>query len=486
MYCTFNGQPVDGFNPLSVVLTAAHPRYLAQVPPGSQCHAVETDSAGATSVTYVPASTDGDQSGDVTTQDGTPKDITITNDFQTGGLVVLKEVTGAGAPQLAQGPFTFHVSCTFNGQPAAFESDVTIPKGDGTQTSFTSPPVEGIPAGPPGNETTCVVTETDNGGADATPPPVEVTIVPNEDVTVGLTAANGHDNPFSAGTIGLTKTVEGDLADQTWVTDATFTVAVTCQIDTTDASGNPVRATVYSAPVQISAGETIDPILGPDGQPVLLPVGTHCFGQETATGGATSSSIDHASFDDAVVVAAQEDPQQIQELTLTATNVFDSTAVAVTKKVTGSGATSAGDTTFTVEVSCVLDQGASAPTPIITNEAHTIKAGETVTIDGLPVGSHCWALETDTGGAQSTTVDNGSQSTAVELVAGQTAQITVTNTFAAPPAQPASSMPDTGLPVQPAVLGGLALILLGAAFKIRGRAPTRRPAGTLDGRTTDE
>lgn len=473
LFCAFNGAPVAGFDPLRVVLSPSEPRFGTAVPPGSQCYAVEVNGGGATDVTYDPPNpADPGQSGDVTTDDDAPQAITITNDYSVGGLVVAKAVTGFGTPELAQGPFVFHVSCTFDGTANAFEQDVTVPAGDGTQTSFTSPVVDGIPAGPADDPTTCVVSEVDNGGADRTPAPVEVTIVPGETVTAAFTTVDERANAFSAGTIGLTKVVEGDLADAAWVTDATFRVQVTCQIDLTDATGQSVRATVFSAPVDVKARQTIDAITGPDGQPVKLPVGTHCFGDETATGGATTAKVDHTSFGDGVVVVAQDDPDQPQALVLTATNVFDATSVAVTKKVDGPGAGDVGDTEFSIAISCVLDQGGTTPTPILTGEAHTLTAGDTVTVDDLPVGARCWAVETDDGGADSSTVTNGSQSTAVELVAASTAQITVTNTFSVTPPpvdHGGSTLPTTGAAFLPYLVGGLLATLVGVALLLLSR-----------------
>ncbi len=476
LYCTFRGEPVEGYNPLHVELRPDEPRYQADVPAGSQCHAVETDSGGATTVTYDPPG-DSDGSGDVTTAAGDPQAITITNDYAVGGIVVNKEVTGAGAPELAQGPFTFHVACTFDGEENAFEKDVTIPEGDGTQTTFTSPLVDGIPAGPADDPTTCVVSETDNGGADSTPSPVEVTIVPGEDVVAQFTADDGRANPFSAGTIGLAKKVEGPLADASWVQDETFVVQVTCQLDTTDEDGHPVRATLFSAPVEIGAGETIDALTGPDDQPLKLPVGTHCFGEEVEAGGATSHTVDHDSFEDAVVVEKQENPDEPQALMLTATNVFEATSVAVTKKVDGAGASGVGSTEFTIAVSCTLDQGYDEPTPVLTAEKHTIAAGRTVTIGDLPVGAHCWAEETDDGGAASSSVDHGTADDAVVLAADHTATITVTNTFDAPPSPPGGGLAFTGATVLPYAVAALGTVLVGLALLLvarrrRGTDPT--------------
>ena len=56
------------------------------------------------------------------------------------------------------------------------------------------------------------------------------------------------------------------------------------------------------------------------GNPVLLPPGARCFGVETQNGGATESTVDYDSFDNAVIAEAGD---ELQTLTITATNRFD-------------------------------------------------------------------------------------------------------------------------------------------------------------------
>ena len=421
--CTFNGTPIDGFDPKHIRLHPDRGVFQASVPSGSQCSVLETDSGGASVVIYDPAGATGqDGSGEVTTQTGQAQDITVTNRYDAGGVVVNKETTGAGTPELAQGPFTFSVDCAFNGVDHAVVESITIPEGDGDQTTFTSDPLTGLPAG-----AVCAVTETDNGGADDTPDPVTVTIEPNQNVTAGFTGDEA--NQFSAATIGLTKTLTGTAAEAEYATGATFTVQVTCQLETTDQNGDPVRTTVFSAPVDIKGGQSIEALTGADGEVVKLPVGTHCFGEETNTGGATSAVVDHDSFDNAVVATVQDDPAQAQALTIAATNTFEAAPLQITKIVDGRASGFVGDRAFTVQVSCVLDQGGAQPTPILTAQEHQVRAGQTVTIADLPVGAQCWAVETETGGATTVAIDHGSQADAVAVGQGVASSISVVNTF---------------------------------------------------------
>ncbi|MEV6104417.1 DUF5979 domain-containing protein [Streptomyces sp. NPDC051940] len=417
--CTYGGTPIEGYDPRELTLVPGNPRRIP-VPAGSTCTMTETDPGGATTVVYDPAGPTSGTSGEVPSQAGDPGEITVTNDYAAGSLVVSKEATGYGAPELAQGPYEFSVDCSFNGVDHAVQETIVIPAGDGEQTSFTSDPLTGLPAG-----AVCTVTETGNGGADTTPPPVTVTIVADETVTAGFTGDSA--NPFSAGTIGLTKTLDGEGADQPYATSAVFTIRVVCEKEAEDGT----RTTVFSRPVRIKGGETIDPVRHPDGDPVKIPVGSHCYGVETGDGGASAVEINADSYENGVVVRRAVNPDQPRYIDIDVVNTFDLGSIELTKELTGDAARYVGDRPFTVEVSCVLPQGGGKPTPIITGQEYTLTAGETVTIDDLPVGARCWAVETDSGGAAEVTVDHGSQPDALVVADGSTGVITVTNEFPA-------------------------------------------------------
>lgn len=423
LFCTFDGEAVEGYSPKQVEVPANDERYVTAVPPGSDCHVTETDDGGATEVTYIPAK-DGstETSGTVITESGVPAKVQVTNDFRAGSLSVNKETTGAGATVLAQGPFTFAVVCSFNGVDGVIDDVITIPAGTEGQTAFTSEKLEGLPAG-----ASCLVSETDNGGADYTPEPVTVVIPDSDNVIVGFTGENA--NTFSAGTIGLTKKLAGEAAGEDWATAAVFTVAVSCERDALDAGGNTIRTTVFNQTVTIKGGETVAALLGADGEPVKLPVGSHCFGTETNAGGATSSSVDHSSFDTAAVVEVQEDASVVQELSLTATNTFDYGSLVLAKKLDGAAAGYVGDREFTLALTCQLDQGQESATTVVDGRELTIKGGGTVTVDKLPVGADCWVAETVNGGASSVTIDHSDVASAAVVGAGEAATVTVTNTF---------------------------------------------------------
>ncbi|RLV57542.1 isopeptide-forming domain-containing fimbrial protein [Aeromicrobium phragmitis] len=441
LFCSVDGQPVKGFDPLSVTIdtTVDDGRVTVDVPPGADCRAVETETGGATEVVY---------SGTAETESGQPATIAIENQFRSGGLKIAKELAGPGAPSLAGGPFSFDVRCSFHGREDVFTDTVTL-QGDGATTLLESEVLDGLPVG-----ADCVVTETDAGGADQVPDPVTVTIPDEVDGEAQVVVA-GLTNVFSAGTIAVHKELAGDGADEAYATDAEFTVLLRCEREV-----EGVRTTVYSGEIALRGGDTIT-VLGTDGEPLRLPLGTHCFGEETVTGGATTSVVDHDSYEDAAVVAEGE---ELQELTITATNTFDLTDLAVSKELAGAGRDHVGDKEFTVAVTCVLDQGRGEPTVIVDAEEHRISGGETIRVEGLPVGADCWAEETETGGAAQVQVEGGTIAEPAVLTADEDNAITVTNTFAA---VPSGDLPNNGGPTWWYLLAGMVLVALGGGITTR-------------------
>ncbi len=232
-----------------------------------------------------------------------------------GGLVINKQLTGAGADQLGDGPFVFGVECQFEGKKV-YDDSVTLER-EGKEKALTSAPISGLPIG-----AECVITETDNGGADTTPPPVNVTIVQDVESTPLNTVVAEFSNAFSAGSIAVEKELAGDEADSKKVRDLEFAILVTCQIDSVDEQDNPVRATLFSGEAILKGGDTVI-LTGDDDEPVALPLGTHCFADETDDGGADKSVVSHDSFDNAVEVTAGT-PDELQALTLSVVNTFQS------------------------------------------------------------------------------------------------------------------------------------------------------------------
>jgi hypothetical protein len=279
------------------------------VPYGSTCTVDETDDGDATISAISPAAP-------IEITSGTPAyAVDVTNTYYVGGLVINKQLTGAGADQLGDGPFVFGVECQFAGEEV-YDDSVTLER-EGNETALTSAPIDGLPIG-----AECVVTETDNGGADTTPEPVMVTIVQDVGSTPLNTVVAEFTNAFSAGTIAVAKELAGDEAGSKAVRDLEFTILVTCQIDSVDEQDDPIRATVFSGEAIVKGGDTVT-LTGDDDEPVALPLGTHCFAEETDDGGADESVVSHDSFDDAVEVTAGT-PDDLQDLTVSVVNTFQS------------------------------------------------------------------------------------------------------------------------------------------------------------------
>ena len=421
--CTFRGATVQGF-PQTMVFNGSGQQQVSGVPAGARCTAAETATGSATTVTYdPPLDPPGEGSAPVTMVNDQVRTITVTNTFDLGNMAVDKRVTGAGTPAFSGGPFTFSAACTFNG--GTYSRSLTATWDPATQTYLSS-----VATGPIGS--TCVVHETDSGGADAAPAPVSVTLEkgPAQGAYPSDTVIAAFTNEFSAATVQLTKTLAGPASGEAWATDASFTVQVTCQRETT-VNGAPERETLFSGPVTIKGGQTLPVTTG--GTPVTLPVGARCWAVETVTGGATAAAVEPSSWETAPPVVVQDPASGLQQLTITATNTFDYGTLVVAKVLAGGAAGLAADIEFQLQATCVLPTGAGE-TPIITNEPLTLQGGQTKTLEKLPVGARCWVAETANGGATATTVDHGSAAdAAVVTAAGAPAQasITATNTFEA-------------------------------------------------------
>lgn len=147
-------------------------------------------------------------------------------------------------------------------------------------------------------------------------------------------------------------------------------------------------------------------------------------------------------------------------------------------------------------VTCQIDLNGARVT--VYSGSVPVAGGQTVLVTGpggspvlLPPGAHCFAAETDTGGADASSVDFDSYDNAVIVVAGDelgTVTITAVNTFDSPPVPPiyppyppapwnggpSGSLSWTGFPAGQWVLLAFALFALGAGLV---SATRRRRAG---------
>ena len=358
------------------------------LPIGARCWADETDTVGATSVAI-----SNDEANKVTITDADPEvTITATNTYDPGGSLVgeddsgiriTKTLTGAAA-QYAQGPFRFETVCTLAGFTLP-----TFPLTELTPQSLVGY-VNPIPVG-----AQCTVTETFNGGAAGGVPTVVGTVtVPAVDAPAVDVAAV---NEFPGGSVQVTKQVTGGA--DALLPAAVYTVAVTCERDLLVGG----TETLVDTSVEVRAGATVPVAAG-------LPLGTRCWGDETGTGGATTSSVDFDSADNAATIEGSD-----QTVTLTATNTFDVADVVVSKSVTGASSvasfgfsvactfTPSGGSAIPVDLAASGD-GSARPAAVPSSAAVFRLAANASRTVSVPVGANCDVDEFDAGGALRTTV----------------------------------------------------------------------------------
>ncbi|MGH1564113.1 DUF5979 domain-containing protein [Mumia sp. DW29H23] len=435
------------------------PVFLAPIPEDSECQVESEAASGATEV---------DLGGPVTIpifSAGPPvvlprAEITVTNTYDATGFTVSKAVDGAtdaeGEPITYTTEFTFTATCTFLGEEVLPEADRAFTLTQGQTKEFT-----GLPVG-----TECAVEETGAGSATGTA--VEVTqdgaIVAPEDQTDtasgtftlvggGTTATLvGYTNTMPIGAITVTKEITGDGADRWGGGD--FEVRLECTYDDADPT------TVFDGTHTLSGADpswTVD----------ALPVGADCVVTETATGGATSSTVDPSG-----AVTITDDAEE--PVAVTVTNTFDVGGLVVEKRITGPGADERGGKAFTVSLACTREvDGEDEEIEVPGGADRTLKRPDrlTATYDDLPVGAECVVTETDAGGAERTTIDPGSVTVGA---ADEPVEVVVTNRFDAAAAsddEGGSDLPGTGSPVS-SWMAFLALALLAAGLTILRR---RRP-----------
>lgn len=461
--CVLDGVSVPGF-PREVTISQALvgvPQVLT-APLGSACTAAETDAAGASSVSIDPVG------GILLDAENEALNIQVNNVFDTGILRISKEVVGVGA-NLADPELIFGVSCTFRGQTtlnATFalpdDQGATGPKGQRYSREF-----EGGPVG-----STCVIQEIENGGADRTPAPVQITI-DNNPATVQTA---GFVNEYSAGQVTVRKILDGTGATNPVVTDLTYQVRVICALGDT----GPDQILFFDSTLWLTPG-TPTP-LDVDGQPIQLPTGARCWMPvETISQGASQVTLSHDSYDKAVSVEPGN-PNQVQNLNLEAVNTFNQANFTVTKVVQGPGL----GLDYEFELSCTYPvtnkdgSNQNIPYPLSAEDAaFTLANGQSRTIS-LLVGATCELSEADPlpGVVISFTRIGPSRNgitinPAAMQIPAEGLEIQVTNTYPNPPVSqptppiidPATAIPLTGSTnIFSTVLATLTLLLGGIAF----------------------
>lgn len=252
-----------------------------------------------------------------------------------GGMQINKAIAGVGAGDFsAEDTLVFEVVCSFDPElegvePAEVLNEEVSLDVNGAE-AVTSDVLGPLPA-----FTKCTITETDAGGADGAAAPVEVT-VPWDAVAQRAGAPIASlTNFYSAGTVVLTKQLDGDAKAIEWAKNIAFEFTITCQIEEPSEDGT-IRTTLYSGNVKIKGGQK-KMLVNDEGDPRTLPLGARCFGEEIDNGGASSSTIDASSFETGAAITAGS-PDQLQRMTINAVNSFTCTEAICGKLVnTGAG-----------------------------------------------------------------------------------------------------------------------------------------------------
>lgn len=441
------GEQVDGADDWSQAFVA---------PAGAECSVDEavSGSNGATSIGYWAVGPDTD-TNEVALAAGDTADtvqLVVKNTFEVGSFEIEKQATGVGVGIEAEYTFEFTAICTYRGEEVLNEN--VILSGDGT-TNLVSDEFGDLPVG-----SECVITEIDNGGADATPSAVLLTI--DDDHETVQTA--GFVNEYSAGEVSVLKELDGDSAEDEFLAGLQYEVWITCAIQDGDSF-----LVFFDSAVWLTPGEKL--VLDVDGDPLLLPIGAHCWiEEETVDQGAEGVELSHDGYDNALVVEAGQ-PDEVQELALTVKNAFDRASLTVSKTVVGPGA---GEFTFELQCFYAIDAGDGEEVvayPLAAEDAaFTLRHGESRTIEVLD-GVDCEVVETNVPGNATVTILDSDDSTeggdsdgAVSSLTGTENSVAFTNTF--PP------LPETGAHLSTGLLwaGAGALLLLGGALVVRRRA----------------
>ncbi|ACQ79028.1 conserved repeat domain protein [Beutenbergia cavernae DSM 12333] len=422
------GTPVETvLDPIPITVTPGEPVTVPNLPYGAECTITEDGSNGETEL-VVGTVTIGEEP-DVAT-------IEAVNVYQLAGLELSKTVESDAVDEngdpIPFGPFEAEVECTFLGDEV-FADGYAPPGPMLVELEDGADPVAltGLPAG-----AECTITESDTAGASSTSITVTqdgadpvitdgtsatVVLTPDTLPGGGPTTDVAVTNVFDVGALDLLKVVDGDGAEE-WGAGP-FTIAVQCTFDD-DGDGPLEPRVVYDSTVTLGGAGPLD------AQIANVPTGAVCTVTEVDDGGATGAVV----VPDTVTIGDDEPVQVV------ITNTFDVGSIDVTKAIAGLGAIY-GPGPFEVSVACTYED---VELTIPGGPTRVIEVGETVTYDGLPVGSECTVTETDDAGATETTmtVDGGEpvDGTSVDVVVPPTSDgeptsvtVNVRNVFAVDP-----------------------------------------------------
>lgn len=443
--CLYLGQELVPLSDRTFSLADGASKTFSEIPTGAVCSVSETD-RGLAASTIITITENGVSWGATgTTVSFTVGDETVVmtggfeNVMSVGSLEVEKVVTGAGAADFGQGPFTMHVLCTLDAADPNTVYDGELILG-GTQPLTKQ--IDNLPTG-----AACTVTETDAAGAQhvaVTPTPAIIGVA--DVVTITVT------NTFTIGSLEIEKHIDGPGAALYGA--GPFEITIDCVLN-----GVPVT-------VPGGASRALTDANGYSALYDTLPVGAVCGIEETDKGGASSVAItdDAANPIDEVTITDAATPTLVS-----VTNTFELGSIEVSKFVWGDPHGDHQKRVFTVELRCEV-AGSQITIPGGASRALTVADG--VIYADLPVGADCSLVETDNGGAVTTTMTPADPMDAskarVVVTGGAAASIIVDNMY------------EIGLPLTGGEramwllpFGGVLLMLGAALIVVRRRRQTR-------------
>lgn len=460
--CTIDGVALDLGADAVVVLDDGNglSRRIDGIPLGASCTITEQGATGS----YGEASRSGSPTTVVISEvaglaDEVPTDdiVELGNDYAFSGFSITK-IVDTDAVAGAFGPFDFTVTCTTaTGVPVTFAGGETqIEFSLDAGETFTAP-ANTVPA-----RSTCTVTEVGSAAAD------EIVITGTgvtdlgggaAEIEVGVGAADVTvTNSYDTGVLTVTKEVDGDGAALYGTAPFTFSVLCTYR-----------GQEILDLEFELEAGgmRTFGP----------YPASTSCVVEEIDAAGATSTAL--SPVDGTVTIGEGID----LAWTVTATNTFDLTEIAVTKTRTGDLDAEGADGVFTVELQCVLPtDGEDRMISIPGGAVRELRASSGYRADygSLPVDARCGITETDAGTAVRTTVTVATSQAPAATVTGTTAQIDLADADAPTQVEIRNEfvkvLPMTGLAgtltlwaVVLVLLAGGAVLLMIAAQRRRSR-----------------
>lgn len=396
-HCTYLDQETIPEADIEFTLADGDTKTFSDIPAGADCTVTETDAGGAASTTITITEGDGDpvaaEEASFTIlpyADGTTAALTTVafeNVYTVGSVRVVKTVAGAGADAWGDGPFTASMTCTIEGATPdpVYEASSTF----GVDDPWV---VDDLPTG-----AECVVTETDDGGANDSTDSVTVTV---GDETTGVVDAD-ITNTFTLGSLEVQKQLDGAPANglDPATTDV-YTVSLAC---TRVVNDETVDVAIPGGPARTITGAGTATYEG-------LPTGAECAVTETDPGFATGAPV---IAPDPVIIGEGQTP-----VVVTVTNVFENGAVSVAKAVDAPDGFPVPES-FTATVSCTW-QGADVP--LADGGVVTIVPGaDPIVVPDVPVDSICSVAEADAGQTGTTvspasiTVSDADQTFAFEI-----------------------------------------------------------------------